>query len=315
MRKYLKYLSFVFVFLLVLTGCDTDAKSEKKLKDAIDKTAKASSLNEKIKLSGSGNVEGQKQDYTIEGDFDTYKDSENSSTMRGKLKLASTGMEYSVESYLALSDTKFGAYVNFNNTWVKFEQEFDKKTYQEVINDLKKEFTDSEKFIKLVKSLKEEKTDKKGYTKLVVTFDKDKINEEMKKSADKAIDEYKNDNTTSAEEKTEAIERVKKISDNGLLSNNIKVNIYIKDGYISIVEVDLSELINCLSKDSLSEEEKKQIDDLKLEAKLSIELSNFNKIEKIEIPADAKNGKDILDFIGSMFSDFGSEDLETNLDF
>ena len=210
---------------------------------------------------------------------------------------------------------KFGAYVNFNNTWVKFEQEFDKKTYQEVINDLKKEFTDSEKFIKLVKSLKEEKTDKKGYTKLVVTFDKDKINEEIKKSADKTIEEYQNDTKTTSEEKNEAIEKAKKISDNGLLSKDIKVNIYIKDGYIAIVDVDLSELISCVSKDSLSEEEKKQIDDLNLEAKLTIELSNFNKIEKIEIPADAKNGKDILDYIGSMFSGFGSEDSETDFDF
>ena len=63
------------------------------------------------------------------------------------------------------------------------------------------------------------------------------------------------------------------------IKNDLSFNVYLKDGYLSIVELDLGKFI----KDSVSAEE---LEKGEIKAVISIELNDINKADKVTIPEE-----------------------------
>ena len=126
-----------------------------------------------------------------------------------------------------------------------------------------------------------------------------KAKNKCKKGFEKALEEYSKNKEQigDAEKVNEVDEALKEIEENetyksikdGMLSEDIKLDIYVKDGYISYFEYDLTSLIkNILNKVKLPDETKAEFDKLNLSAKVTVELSNFNGVKDITIPNDIK---------------------------
>ena len=302
MKRSLKYLSLLVAAILVVTGCNLKTDPEKQLKEAIEKTSKATSVNEKINAEVSMKEDGKDVSLNLEGDFDEYMESEEKGALHGNLKLSSQGMSYSVEGYADIDKNIFGAYLNVAGTWIKFENKIDEEEFNKVIEQYKDKFNtkDGDEFMKLVKEVKTEKTEEKGTTKLVVVFDKDKINSEIKDTFSKVKEEAMKE-ITDAEDKKDAEEEIsefEEIINKGILSDNISCNIYLKDGYISKFEFDMTNLINSIQKSfNLDKDKLKEFEAAELKAKITIELTKYDKVEKITIPDAAKNGKNFEDLM------------------
>lgn len=300
MKKCFKYLTVLFAFLLVVTGCgkkDPKGTFEK----AIDKTSKADSFHQKANLDLGMTAEGMQVNYAValEGDVISKEDSFKA---HYNYSLTIYGFGIKGEIYADINKSNLALYIQSSGKWYKVEQPIDSAKYEEIKAELEKTMKENDstkELLKYAKEVKEVKSDKKGYTKLSVVFDKDKLNDECKKSFEKALEEYsKNKGQIGDTEKVNEVdEALKEIEENetyksikdGMLSEDIKLDIYVKDGYISYFEYDLTSLIkNILNKVKLPDEAKAEFDKLNLSAKVSVELSNFNGVKDIEVPSDVK---------------------------
>ncbi len=267
MKKSLKFFSLLIALLVIMTGCDTTKKDAKgKLEDAIKKTSEAKGITLKLDASMETSAEGTTMAVKLGMNGDYYNDDIPTSHFTTNVSLL--GMSQEMEMYTEVKD-------GYNYTYTKSG---DKWTYTKT--EYKKEDTSTEQIKKALdnaKTVKEEKTDKKGYTKLVVTVDKDKINEAMKN------------------------ENVSKLVDNDTqINSDITMNVYLKDGYVSIIEMDLGNFL----KDALAASEDSSNANMK--ATITIEMSNFNKVDKISVPEDVtKNATEEVDgdFSNSLLGD------------
>lgn len=254
MKKSLKFFSLLIAILVMMTGCNTTKKGAKEqLEDAIKKTSEVKGVTLKLDASMEATAEGTTMTVNLGMNGDYYND--DTPTSHFKTNVSLLGMSQEMEMYTEVKD-------GYNYTYTKSG---DKWTYTK--SEYKKEETSPEQIKKVLdnaKSVKEEKTDKKGYTKLVVTIDKDKINEAMK-----------NENINDL------------VSDDTKVSSDVTMNVYLKDGYVSIVEMDLGNVL----KDALANSD--DSNDANVKAKITIEMSNFNKVDKVSVPEDVtKNAKE-----------------------
>lgn len=247
MKKSLKFFSLLIAILVMMTGCNTTKKGAKEqLEDAIKKTSEVKGVTLKLDASMEATAEGTTMTVNLGMNGDYYND--DTPTSHFKTNVSLLGMSQEMEMYTEVKD-------GYNYTYTKSG---DKWTYTK--SEYKKEETSPEQIKKVLdnaKSVKEEKTDKKGYTKLVVAVDKDKINEAMK-----------NENINEL------------VSDDTKVSSDVTMNVYLKDGYVSIVEMDLGNVL----KDALANSD--DSNDANVKAKITIEMSNFNKVDKVSVPED-----------------------------
>ena len=123
MKRSLKYLSILFAFILVLTGCGKK-DSKKDLVDAIKKTSDLKSVKENIKVTASFKTEGQNVGVELTGDAETYKENEDSTLIHVKAKLGSMGMGYETELYADTNKEGISMYMNMLGQWMKLEQKY-----------------------------------------------------------------------------------------------------------------------------------------------------------------------------------------------
>ncbi len=249
MKKSLKFLSLFIAILIVMTGCETsntkDAKTQ--LEDAIKKTSEAKGMALKLDASMEAAAEGTTMTVKLGMNGDFYNDDTPTSHFTTSVSLL--GMSQESEMYTEVKD-------GYNYTYTKSG---DKWTYTK--SEYKKEDASPEQIKKVLdnaKSVKQEKSDKKGYTKLVVTVDKDKLNEAMK---------------------NESISEL--VSNDTKIDTDITMNVYLKDGYVSIIEMDLGDVL----KSALANSENSN-NNANVKATITIEMSKFNKVDKISIPED-----------------------------
>lgn len=249
MKKEFKFFGLLIALLVIMTGCESTKKDAKgELEDAIKKTSEVKGLALKLDASMEASAEGTTMTVNLGMNGDFYND--NTPTSHFTTNVSLFGMSQTMEMYTEVKD-------GYNYTYTKSG---DKWTYTK--SEYKKEETSPEQIKKVLdnaKTVKKEKTDKKGYTKLVVTVDKDKINEAMK---------------------NETVSNL--VSNDTKIGTDITMNVYLKDGYISIVEMDLGNIL----KDALANSENSNSNDANVKAKITIEMSNFNKVDKITVPED-----------------------------
>lgn len=269
MKKGLKFLSLFVALLIIMTGCDNtkkDAKSE--LEDAIKKTSEVKGVALKLDASMEASAEGTTMTISLGMNGDFYN--ADTPTSHFKTNVSLLGMSQEVEMYTEVKDGYNYTYTKSGDKWTYTKSEYKK---EEASTEKIKEVLDN------AKSVKEEKTDKKGYTKLVVTVDKDKINEAMK-----------NENVSEL------------VSDDAKVNTDITMNVYLKDGYVSIIEMDLGNVL----KDAIADNENSNSTDSNVKAKITVEMNNFNKVDKISVPEDVtKNATEETDadFSDSLLSE------------
>ncbi len=250
MKKRLKYLSIVILLLVMVTGCGIkDPKTQ--LSDAIEKVNSAKSFN--IKMDGNLSLAAQgaevKGSVNISGDVNIEND-EPSAHYTGNISIPLLGGDQQLEGYVKTKDGKVYTYSKTDGDWTVEEEEYKKEDFS---IDQIKETLDKAKSIEKVDS------DKKGYTKLVVTVSNSDINNAMNSVSDGEL--------SSAQ-----------------LTDDFKFNVYLKKGYLSIIEIDLTDMLS-----KLMSTETSNSSDTSASAKITIELSNFNKVDKITVPSDVEN--------------------------
>ncbi len=309
MKRSLKYISLLVAFVLIATGCGKkDAKTL--FIDALNKTDAVNSINTKATadISMKDPDSGSNLNATATADFDLKSQDENSVQVHGNLTASSSGVSYTTEGYFDISKEKVGAYFNFLGQWFKFENEIDQEEMKKAMEEYEKVSSNYSinDVANYIKSAKEEESDKKGYTKLNIVFDKTKLNEELTKAYNDSKDEIAKETSNDAE-LNDAMNEAKEYLDKGIFSEDIELVVYVKDGYISIVEIDLSKLMNSVFNSLLTQDELKEYNEFALNAKLTYEFSKFNSIDKIEVPEVAKNGTDIMQYLQD-----SSKDLMTS---
>ena len=242
MKNTLKYLGTMFAMVLLMTGCGSKS-AEDTFSDAIDKTKDVKNLHLAMKVDASVSAQGTTMGIgmNIEGEG-----GEEAAHFTGKVSLL--GMEQEMEVYTLEKDNMMYSY-----------QKDDEGNWTYTKEAINKEEMDTEEVLKKLKeykSIKKVKSDKKGYTKLEVVYDGKKLNE-----------------ATSDETVKETLGQDVKIE------KDLVVNVYVKDGYISIISVDLGDLAKDLVKEQGYE----------VKATITIEMSKFNKVNKVTVPEEVLN--------------------------
>lgn len=307
MKKGLKYLGVIFTFILVLTGCSKKDPNEM-LENALEKTSKLESIHEKVGVEGSVKIEGAETKFSFSVDGDTIqKDDTFKSHMIYNIGLY--GFNFQGEAYADLNKTNVELYGQFMGNWYKVASNVDSKLYDEYKKELEEEMKDysSKDILKYAKSVTEVKTDKDGYTKLEVVVDKEKINNEFKEELKKTIEESKKqleDAETEVQEELKEIEEDEtfKSLEDGILSEDITLVVYLKDGYIAYFEYDLQSIINnIINKVNLPEDVLAEYKKYDLNLKYTVEYSDFNKVKDIVVPDDVKsNAEDMTEKLNEL---------------
>lgn len=261
MKKSLKYFSILLALVLVLTGCGKkDKKEEAKSSSsddfaaAIEKTSNVKgfkmNLNADVKMS----YQGTEIPMSIVMNGDVYSDLENPSAhMNMTMDMGALGGKQTMEMYTIVKDGQQYNYSNTNNAWEVEKQEFKKSEVNkdEILNKIKE-----------AKGVEKVDSDKDGYTKYQVTVEASKINEALK-SAGSITDS----------------------ASNMEVKNDFKLDVYVKDGYVSIISIDLGDMVKDLLKSTGAE--------MDVTAKLTMEFSDFDKVSEITVPEDVvKNAKE-----------------------
>lgn len=153
------------------------------------------------------------------------------------LKITLAGNSGEQETYTIQKDDKFYTYTNINGKEWTYSVTDVNKEKNSNINNIASNY----------KSVKKVKSEKEGYTKLEVVLDNSSLKD--------LIDE---------EESLDGID----------ITKDLTANIYIKDGYIAIMKIDLRNTLT----DDYAEDITKYT--------MYLEWSNYNKVTEIEIPEE-----------------------------
>lgn len=297
MKKVLKYFSLMFAFLLVLTGCNFSKKNAKEeLTNGLEKTEKATNYSEKVTVDFSMDQEGKKiaANATIDGKVYTEGDK---TLMSADITAGASGMTVNGKLYADIDKTAAKLYVNYMGQWIKLDTTSLSSLgldFKEIAGQADSANLSAKEILDYAKETKEVKSDRDGQKKYNVTLDKEKVNKKAAEAAEKALAEAKkNGQADAAAEAEEELAEVKK----GILSKDITFALYTKDGYVSGFEIDLATIIDSIG---MNEEELAEIKKMNVTGKIKVELSDFGKVSKIEIPAEALNGTDALTMLGNM---------------
>lgn len=233
--KKIKYILPIIV-LLIMTGCfSPKVQLEKAILKM--KNMENTSIDITANLSVPVLTSSVNMDVNVKGDMVNLNDKDKvkthlNTTMNFLINVSS-------ESYTYIKDDYLYTYTKSNDEW-----SYTKKKIEEDRNiNVSKE--DIINLLETFKDVKKVDSDKKGYTKLLVTLNKDSLNDLLKKYANKELSSKIN------------------------LTNDIEVGIHLKDGYISIIDMDLSNVLS---------------DNVK--AHVTISFSNINKVKDFDIPKE-----------------------------
>lgn len=248
MKRNLKYLSVLVALLLVVTGCSLNKDPKTKVLDAIEKVENAKSFNFELKgdlsLAAQGVEVTGKASITGEVLFEDYGPSIH---YRGNVSIPLLGDDQDVESYvIATQNGKLYTYEKEQYGWTREITDYENKKFS------LKELKDA---VEKAKSIEKAESERSGYTKYVVTISSDDVNGTLTSNgADAVLGDTK-------------------------LTDDIKVNVYLKGGYVGYVEVDLSDTLSKLMAESTSNSS-----DVSTSAKISLYLEDFNKMKAMSIP-------------------------------
>ena len=269
MRKSLKYFGFLLLTLLVITGCSKkDPKDQ--LTEAIKKTQKLESAAFKVDVTAEMKAEGKTAGLsgTVSGEMLLgEKNADMHAKVSGKYNM---GKEESIsmEAYAVTEDGKEVSYTTEDGSkWAKAVAELNTDEYAKSLKVFREKELDLE-----FKSVKELSSDKKGYTKLEVVIDSKKMTEKMEEAKKEA---EKNDTTKGFSSTFDMFKSDK----------DITLTVYLKNGYVSIIEYDATEMLNDLLKGLYSEDQASKVE---VSGKISIELDKINNVSKIEVPEEVK---------------------------
>lgn len=254
MKRSLKLLSLLLLLVVVMTGCGKkDPKTQ--LENALEKMEDVKGVTLKMDANIEATSEGTTMTMAIGMNGDFYGEGKEAAG-HYTANISLFGMNQEVEMYTEVKDGYVYNYTKSEDGWTYTKNEYKETEFEK---------DDLTEILDKAKTIKEEKSDKDGYTKLVVTVSKETINEAMK-----------DESVASALDSEESVE----------LKEDFSFNVYLKDGYVSIVEIDLGKVIM----DSMTSEETEGND---MKATLTVELTNYNKVEKITVPEEVtKNAKE-----------------------
>ena len=245
MKKSLKYFSILIMILLVLTGCSEKKKEEKTTDEEAQKMLEAAitKMNdvENFAMNVDATIGMSFEGSTISMDMKASYEYDDEGNEYGLMSMSFLGYEEIQESYAITKDGYLYTYMNDGeDNWYYIKEETPTEPTDEEEN---------EQMLDMFKEIKIEDSDREGYTKIVVTVD-----------ATKMTDIYE-------QEETDII-----------LENDLVMNVYLKDGYISIIEFDASEIMNQL----LSEEDFGM--NMEVSAPMTIEITKIGQVEPIVVP-------------------------------
>lgn len=246
MKKTIKYLSLLVITLLVVTGCGSKKDPKNVLEDALNnmRDVKSASIAAKFTVGMKSEEMTLNMDFDVDGKYDENKN------FYMKIKTSLFGFTENQEMYIIEKDGLTYTYTGNDDGWTYTTEEASQlvplpdEEWDESIDEL----------LGMIKEVKEEKTDRDGYTKLTVTLDKDKLIEAMKEEDEEIQDDIK-------------------------LEGDLTFNLYVKDGYIAIIEMDISDIVNQATDDEV---------EMNMTLKLTLELSDYNKIDAIVLPKEVE---------------------------
>ena len=258
MKKYLKYFSIMIMVLVLAVGCGKKEDPQKLLDEAFANMKDIESMSTKLTINMGINYEGTKLSMDMVMDMDMDKDDD----VHGNYSISLFGYKQDMEMYIMTID-------DYSYTYMKQPTGEWQYTKALVAKD-EEETNKKEEMSKLFESMsdvKEVKSDKEGYTKLEVTADLKEVTAMLK--------EYKTEDVFPELD--------------GEL--DITFSVYIKDGYVYIIEFDVTDILK-----QMSEEYPEEYPNDFSEVKMIIEYSNFNEINDIVVPQEVvDNAKEVID--------------------
>lgn len=255
MKQFLKYFSVMIMVLVLSTGCGKDKDAKTILEEASANMKNVESMSMKMTLEMGIDVEGSTFSMNMLADMDMDKN-EN---MHGTYTVSMMGISEDIEMYMTTKDGYEYTYMKpaSSDEWqytkeeaVVLPEEEDTELTEEM-NEMFESMTD----------IKEVESDREGYTKLEVTVDMGKFNDLMA--------EYETGEELPAFDSETAM----------------KMNLYIKDNYICIMEIDFTDLM----KDMVEQDQEEYGSVTYSTVKMTIELGDFNKIDEIVVPEEVVN--------------------------
>lgn len=255
MKQFLKYFSVMIMVLVLSTGCGKGKDAKKILEDATANMKDIESMSMKLNLEMGIDVQGSTLSMNMSADMDVDKN-EN---MYGTYTVSAMGVKEDVEMYMITKDGYKYAYLKpaSSGEW-QYTKEEAVVENEEEDTELTEEMNE---MFESMTNIKEVESDKDGYTKLEVTVDMEKFNDLMA--------EY------------EAGEELPTFSS----ETDITMNLYIKDNYIRIMEIDFTDLM----KDMVEQNQEEYGSVTYSTLKMTIEIGDFNKIDEIVVPEEIVN--------------------------
>ena len=253
MKQFLKYFSVMIMVLVLSTGCGKDKDAKTILEEASANMKNVESMSMKMTMEMGIDVEGT----TFSMDMVADMDMDKNENMHGTYTISMMGISEDVEMYITTKDGYEYTYMKpaSSNEWQYTKEAVVNEEEETELTEEMNEMFDS------MTDVKEVDSDKEGYTKLEVTVNMGKLNELMS--------EYE------AGEDMPAFDS----------ETDIKMNLYIKDGYICIMEIDMTELM----KDMVEQDPETYGSVEYSTVKMTIEVGDFNKIDDITVPEEVVN--------------------------
>lgn len=253
MKKILKYFSIMIMVLLLSVGCGKKEDPQKILDEVTANMQSVESVSVKITFKIVMDVEGANFSMDMIMDMDTDKDQD----IHGTASVNMFGIKEEVEMYAVTRDGYEYSYMKTPeiDEWQYTKAEITTNEEEQQLKDEMNKMFDS------MSNVKEVKSDRDGYTKLEVTVDMKQFSELLKEyGVDETLPEINQD-------------------------SDMVMNLYVKDGYVYILEIDYAEMFKAFK----GEEDSEEFFNSLSEAKLTIEYSNFNKVDDIVVPEEIVN--------------------------
>lgn len=259
MKKITKYLSLLLILILVTTAC---GKKEENIQSEQSKLEEPGTVDDfKTAYINFRTVESYAMDInfdidmlmdgsTIAMDMNMASEIDKNTNIHSVMNISVMGMSEEQEFYQINKEGKIISYTNIDGVWYYSEEPI---TIKDNLSDEELNEMINELDVKPVES------DKEGYQKYVVGFSKEMLEQIMEKMPEESMNENEEALFDSS------------------IYGDFEFVFYIKDNQISIIELDLSNIM-----DSVIGEDTEI--DAQMGVVMTIELKNYNKISEIVVP-------------------------------
>lgn len=259
MKKITKYLSLLLILILVTTAC---GKKEENIQSEQSKLEEPGTVDDfKTAYINFRTVESYAMDInfdidmlmdgsTIAMDMNMASEIDKNTNIHSVMNISVMGMSEEQEFYQINKEGKIISYTNIDGVWYYSEEPI---TIKDNLSDEELNEMINELDVKPVES------DKEGYQKYVVGFSKEMLEQIMEKMPEESMNENED------------------VLFDSSIYGDFEFVFYIKDNQISIIELDLSNIM-----DSVIGEDTEI--DAQMGVVMTIELKNYNKISEIVVP-------------------------------